>query len=82
MLRSGAALIAGLAAIPVIAAERKPGNVPKAAMHYQDTPKGSEDCSNCMHFIPGPTPTAMGKCTVVAGDISPHGWCVAYVKKT
>jgi len=74
-----AALLAGLASIPVLA--RAAGTVPKAAMQYQDHPKGDQDCSNCIQFIPGKTATAMGECNVVAGPISPKGWCVAYVKK-
>ena len=80
MLKRAALVAAGLAAIPVIA--RAGGTVPKAAMKYQDHPKGNEDCSSCMQFIPGKSPTAMGECKVVAGPISPKGWCVAYVKKT
>ena len=76
----GVALAAvGLAAIPVVAMAA--GTVPKAAMQYQDHPKGDQDCSNCLQFIPGKTATAMGECNVVAGPISPKGWCVAYVKK-
>lgn len=76
----GAALIAGLAAIPVVA--EAAGTVSKAAMKYQDHPKGDQACSNCLQFVPGKTPQAMGECNVVAGPISPKGWCVAYVKKT
>ena len=84
----GAALIAGLAAIPpaglrrASAAECKQGAVPKAAMKYQDHPHGKDDCSRCQHFCPGKSPTAMGECTVVAGPISPHGWCVAFAAKS
>ena len=80
MLKHAALVAAGLAAIPVVA--RAGGTVPKAAMKYQDHPKGNEDCSSCLQFIPGKSPTAMGECKVVAGPISPKGWCVAYVKKS
>ena len=75
----GAVLFASLAAIPVVAAAA--GTVAKAAMQYQDHPKGDQDCSNCLQFVPGKAPQAMGECKVVAGPISPKGWCVAYVKK-
>ncbi len=75
----GAALIAGLAAIPL--AVEAAGTVSKAAMQYQDHPKGEQDCSNCLQFIPGKSASAMGECKVVAGPISPKGWCVAYAKK-
>lgn len=80
VLKRAALVAAGLAAIPVVA--RAAGTVPKAAMKYQDHPKGDQDCSSCMQFIPGKSPTAMGECKVVAGPISPKGWCVAYVKKS
>ncbi len=80
----GAALLAGLATVSL--AEIRPaaaaGTVPKSAMKYQDQPKGKQDCSNCVQFIPGKTPTAAGECKVVAGAISPHGWCVAYTAKS
>lgn len=52
--------------------------VSKAAMLYQTHPHGSASCANCVHFEPGPSPSAMGACTVVAGSISPRGYCIAY----
>jgi len=51
----------------------------KASVHYQDHPSGSDMCSNCANFIPGSSPTAMGTCKLVAGSISPHGYCFDYV---
>lgn len=54
----------------------------KAAMQYRDKPNGKQECSNCIQFIPGKTPKAMGTCKVVAGNISPHGWCIAYAPKS
>ncbi|MHB8535661.1 MAG: high-potential iron-sulfur protein [Sulfuricaulis sp.] len=54
----------------------------KAAMQYRDKPNAKKECSNCMQFIPGKTPKAMGTCKVVAGKISPHGWCLAYAPKS
>ncbi len=36
------------------------------AMH-QTTPHGKDQCDNCVHFIPGKTPTANGTCKVVEG---------------
>jgi High potential iron-sulfur protein len=79
VLKRAALVAAGLAAIPVVA--RAAGTVAKAAMQYQDHPKNGQDCSTCLQFIPGKSPTAMGECKVVAGPISPKGWCIAYVKK-
>lgn len=54
----------------------------KAAMQYRDKPNGKNECSSCIQFIPGKTPKAMGTCKVVAGKISPRGWCLAYAPKS
>lgn len=53
----------------------------KESMQYQEEPKGKEQCSNCMQFIPGKTSETNGECKVVEGNISPQGWCSAYVPK-
>ncbi|HEY8297135.1 MAG TPA: high-potential iron-sulfur protein [Candidatus Baltobacteraceae bacterium] len=53
----------------------------KAQFKYQSHPKGSAKCSGCSLFIPGKHASAMGQCKVVAGSISPNGWCVAYTAK-
>ena len=76
----GAVLLAGLAAIPLTV--EAAGTASKASMQYQDHPKGNQDCSTCLQFIPGKSASAMGQCNVVAGPISPKGWCVAYAKKS
>ncbi|MGA7986386.1 MAG: high-potential iron-sulfur protein [Burkholderiales bacterium] len=78
-LLKGAALLAGLAAIPLTV--EAAGTATKASMQYQDHPKGNQECSNCLQFIPGKPASAMGQCNVVAGPISPKGWCIAYAKK-
>ena len=55
----------------------------RAAMKYQDKPNGGKQCSGCMQFIPGKTPTALGGCKIFPGDteISPHGYCIAWAAK-
>lgn len=60
---------------------RAAGSVPKGAVGYQDKPNGKERCFNCSQFIPGKTPTAMGTCNIVAGSISPNGWCNVWAAK-
>ncbi len=50
----------------------------KSAVQYQDHPKGTSDCAHCANFVPGKSTDAAGSCLVVAGDISPKGWCLAY----
>lgn len=58
------------------------GQTPKAALQYQDKPKGNHRCDNCMQFCPGPKPSAMGTCKIVKGSISPKGWCSAWTPKS
>lgn len=60
---------------------RSYGTVAKSALQYQDHPKGTSACARCANFIPGPKPDASGHCIIVAGDISPRGWCLAYADK-
>ncbi|HEY3911579.1 MAG TPA: hypothetical protein VGM07_17080 [Stellaceae bacterium] len=43
--------------------------VSQAAARYQDRPNGGFSCAACALFRPP------GSCVVVAGAISPHGWC-------
>jgi hypothetical protein len=72
------------AAAPLGIAAVDPAQAAKAAkaqMQYRDKPKGNQKCSNCLQFIPGKTAKANGTCKVVAGSISPNGWCLAYVHK-
>ncbi len=55
----------------------------RTALKYQDTPQDGNHCSICMHWKPGATAEAEGGCAILPGDdeISPNGWCSAYVKK-
>lgn len=54
------------------------GTASKSAVQYQNHPKGTSACANCANFIPGKTPREVGHCTIVAGEISPKAWCLAY----
>ncbi len=49
--------------------------VAQSAVGYQDTPKGAQQCDNCMQWLPP------SSCKVVSGAIKPTGWCRFYVKK-
>ena len=51
---------------------------PQTAVAYQITPRGPGKCSGCKSCLPG---APKGQCQVVAGDISPDGWCVVYSAK-
>lgn len=83
ILKSGVALAAGIAAGGALlnSPRAMAAKAPKAAMMYQDKPHGKQECSNCIHFVPGDKPSADGTCTVVDGNISPQGWCVVYAPK-
>ena len=50
--------------------------MPQKAAGYQDKPKGKQMCSNCSHFEPP------SSCGLVAGKISPNGWCRFYAAKS
>lgn len=71
-----------LAAVPVIAAGAvaalgapAAAKTSQQAAKYQNKPKGAQKCSNC-RFFQGPS-----GCQIVAGKISPNGWCALWVKK-
>lgn len=71
------ALAGGAAALPGIARDvQAQAKATKAAMKYQDQPKGDQRCSGCIQFV------APNQCKVVEGDISPNGWCIAYAPKS
>jgi hypothetical protein len=64
LLRAAAAAVG--AAIAPAAAQQK---ISLADAEYQDRPKNGLSCAACALFR---LPAA---CVVVAGAISPHGWC-------
>lgn len=77
----GAVATSGLLKVaPARAQEIKKAS--KAVAMYQATPHGADQCDNCIHYIPGKTPTADGTCKIVEGNIAPKGWCVLYARKS
>ena len=55
----------------------KPGaKVDKQTVQYQERPKGDRSCANCVHFD-----ADSQTCALVAGDISPQGWCSLWAGK-
>ena len=84
LLKAGGA---ALAAIPVLVlagnAHAATNAQMRTALKYQDKPEGDKMCSNCMQFVPGKTPKDKGGCKIMQGDteISPSGYCTAWVKK-
>lgn len=79
LLKSGAA---ALAAIPVLAfsgrASAAVNAALRASMKYQEKPQDGKNCAGCGQFIPG---KPLGGCKIFPGDneVSPQGWCVAWV---
>lgn len=75
-LRTFAGLGLGAAALAVAPkrafAQEK---IAKTAVQYQDTPKDGNECDKCVNWV------APNGCTIVAGEIHPKGWCVAFAPK-
>jgi hypothetical protein len=69
---AGGVLAAASGAFPAEAAIKK---MSKSAASYQATPKGAARCDACALFQ---KPAA---CQVVAGVISPQGWCTLFAPK-
>jgi hypothetical protein len=75
---------AGLSALPFLVQPKRAeaaGAMAQSVAKYQAMPKGNAQCSKCNYFLPGATPTATGQCKVVAGAISPNGWCQMFAAK-
>ena len=54
----------------------------KSVVQYVDAGKEEgKDCDDCIQFVPGKTPKAMGTCKIVEGEINPHGHCIAFTPK-
>ena len=77
--------VAGLVtAFPLVVASgqaKAAGGVTQANAKYQTKPNGAAQCSKCNYFLPGANATQNGQCKVVAGSISPNGWCQLFAKK-
>ena len=71
-MRFALAGIAGATLRPRRSLAQGGAKMTKAQAEYQDTPKGIQMCGTCTLFD---EPHA---CKVVAGDISPNGWCKAF----
>ncbi len=76
LLKSGSLLAVAALTVGVARGARAQQKASKQAMKYQDKPNGQMMCSNCLQFVPP------NGCKVVEGDISPNGYCIAWVKKS
>jgi hypothetical protein len=75
LCKIGAGLFAGTMVTATMA--RADDLQTKESVSYQTTPSDGMHCSQCKNFIPGAA-GADGTCKVVAGDISPNGYCLAF----
>ncbi len=83
MLQSSVLTLGALIASGTAARRALANTAPKAtksAFQYQDKPKDGKKCVNCTLYIAAAKAGAPGQCKVVEGDISPDGWCIAYVE--
>jgi hypothetical protein len=73
------ALLQGALAITVMAAAppgtRAQQKAEKSLVQYQDKSKGEQQCDHCVQFLPPDS------CRLVAGQISPQGWCALFTAK-
>jgi len=82
-------LLQAAAAMPALAlAVPRPACAADAAMSmaevgYQDVPKNGQVCAACVYFIFAPATSSgpASHCKMVAGLISPAGWCEIWAPK-
>ncbi|HVS46542.1 MAG TPA: high-potential iron-sulfur protein [Verrucomicrobiae bacterium] len=78
-------ILSGLVLLPALAialrSNAQAAGSSKSSVKYQGEPKDGHQCSGCRFFRAGHNPEATGSCTVVAGGISPKGWCEVWSKK-
>jgi High potential iron-sulfur protein len=75
ILLRGAAYAAGTAIAFCAVPRANAAKMAQPAAAYQATPKGPQQCDNCLLF------QAPNACQIVDGEISPSGWCKFYAKK-
>lgn len=71
VLQAGLVVLASGAAVRVRAQDK----IAQTDVLYQPEPNGDQKCLNCLHWQP---PNA---CALVAGEISPEGWCGVWAPK-
>ncbi|WP_150040123.1 hypothetical protein [Rhodovastum atsumiense] len=74
MLQAGVAVLTAGAAVAATEAKAQQ-KLEKSIVMYQDKPKGDQQCDKCLHW------QAPKSCAIIAGDISPTGWCGAFAPK-
>ena len=70
----GAAGVLGVGMAPPRASAAQ-AKLPPKDIGYQNTPKGGQRCDLCVNWL------APASCKLVAGPISPAGWCSLFARK-
>lgn len=69
---------AGVGAVAFAAGARQAAAQEKLAQNlvqYQETPNDGNECDKCVNWVDP------NQCKIVAGNINPKGWCVAFAPK-
>ena len=74
LLKTGAALMTG-GLVMAGAARAQDQKIEQSLVQYQNMPKDGAECDGCVNWV------APNACKIVAGQINPKGWCVAYAPK-
>ena len=82
LLRTGSALLAFLATIPIAVWSNaaRAAKADRATLRYQDQPRNGKICADCWAYVAGRNPDA-GSCKAIEGPISANGWCMAFSPK-
>ena len=77
LLRGIARTGLGILAVSAVGGEAfaQDAKVPQEAVQYQNSPKDGQECDKCVNW------EAPNACKIVAGTISPKGYCVAFAPK-
>ncbi len=76
MLRTGMMIAAGVTGAAIASIARaEDEKIAQELVQYQNEPKDGQKCNMCAQWV---DPNA---CKIVAGKISPNGYCVAYAPK-
>ena len=67
---------AGIALAVAFPMQAEAAKATQAQANYQGTPKGGQHCELCRYF------QKPNSCQLVAGTISPNGWCKFFNAKT
>jgi len=76
MLRTGVMIVVGAAGVAAASGARaEDEKIAQELVQYQEEPKDGQKCSMCAQWV------APNACKIVAGNINPNGYCVAYAPK-